>query len=424
MPPRRAFRFLLKPSTWVVPYVALWFGVGLLPFQPTDLDIFFWPSAKVAVTGHPLLVYTAGGHDTYPNANGPLALVPLSAVGVLVNAFGWLDAATPRRAIALAFFSLFLLLMAREAVRAIDRLRGRPLRGYLRLFAYGAMALCPQAWQSVAGYGHIEQPLEIWLLLISARMLEGEKPGRAGVAFALGILSRSSAVLLAVPLTLAAWQRKPASALKLLVATGATAAAGLAPFLLADPSDVIHSLFTYRGGLVVGAGSVWSLTYGSRLEGVVQHWDIAAVLAVGVAANAWLALRPGGLAGARLFAGMALSSTAFAMLAKTVWAYYLFEAFVFGAVWAWSRWRQQDGLVRLVLVPLAISVYGMIAEIGSEPGLQTNLIQLEGAAMFVMMSLTAIWILWLDAATGPQASGISPALQPLQSHGYGSESAD
>src|ERR1700745_1101489 len=118
---------LSKPSTWFAPYVALWFVVGLLPFQPTDLDLFFWPSAKLAVAGDPLLVYAAGGHDSYPNANGPLALLPLSAIGVFLNAFGWLDASTQRRAVALAVFSIFLLLMTREAVNAIERIRGRPL---------------------------------------------------------------------------------------------------------------------------------------------------------------------------------------------------------------------------------------------------------------------------------------------------------
>ena len=49
-------RLLSNPRTWIAPYVLLWFGVGLLPFQPTDLDIFFWPSAHVAADGHPLLV--------------------------------------------------------------------------------------------------------------------------------------------------------------------------------------------------------------------------------------------------------------------------------------------------------------------------------------------------------------------------------
>jgi len=408
---------LLKPSTWVVPYVVLWFGVGFLPIQPTDLDIFFWPSAKLAVTGHPLLVYSAAGNNAYPNANGPLALVPLTAVGLFVNAFGWLDSTTPRRAVALAVFSVFLLLMSREAVAAIERIRGTRLTGYPRLFAYAVMTLSPQAWQSVAGYGHIEQPIEIWLLLVAARLVDREQPARAGVAFGLAVLSRSSAVLLGVPLSLASWQRRPSSALKLMAATAATAAAGLLPFLLADTSDVIHSLFTYRGGLVVGAGSIWSLTYGSRLEAVVQHWDIAAVAAVGVAANLWLAARPGGLSGSRLFAAMALSSASFAMLAKTVWAYYLFEVFVFGTVWAFGRWKPADGIVRLVLVPIAISMLGLLAEIGSEQGLATNLVQLEGAGMFAALGLTASWMLWVAGGGGRPDAGISSAPVPLDQHG-------
>jgi hypothetical protein len=410
----RIAALLLKPSTWVLPYVALWFLVGLLPIQPTDLDIFFWPSAKVAVLGHPLLVYSAAGHDPYPNANGPLALVPLSVVGVFVNAFGWLDAPTQRRAVALAAFSVFLLLMSREAVAAIERIRGRPLAPQPRLFAYAVIALSPQAWQSVAGYGHIEQPIEIWMLLIAAKLVAREEAGRAGIAFALAVLSRSSAVLLAVPLGLASWRRRPTATLRFFVAATVTGAAGLLPFLLADPSDVIHSLFTYRGGLVVGAGSIWSLTYGSGLEAVVKHWDIAAVVAVGVAMNLWLATRPGGLDRSRFFAAMTLSSASFALLAKTVWPYYFFEVFVFGTVWAFGRWKPVDGVVRLVFLPLAISVFGMVAEVGSEQGLATRLVQLEGASMFVMLGLTAAWNVWMSSASADsREAGISAAPSPL-----------
>jgi hypothetical protein len=405
---RRLADLLLRPSTWVAPYIALWFVVGLLPIQPTDLDIFFWPSAKVAVLGHPMLVYTASGQDNYPNANGPLALVPLSAVGAFLNLFGWLDAVTQRRAVALAVFSVFLVLMAREAVNTIDRVRGSPVTGYPRLFAYAAIALGPQAWQSVAGYGHIEQPIEIWLVLLAARYVQTEKPARAGIALALAVLSRSSSVLLAVPLGLATWQTRTSAALRLLVAAAVTGAAGLLPFLLADRSDVIHSLFTYRGGLVVGAGSVLSLTHGTPLEAVAQHWDIVAVAAAGVAGNLWLATRPGGLAGSRLFAAMTVSSTSFALLAKTVWPYYLFEVFVFGTVWAFGWWKPAEGTVRLVLLPLAISIFGLVAEAGSEQGLPPNLVAVEGAGMFVMLTLTIAWVLWLSAGA-PRAWNRRPS---------------
>src|SRR3982074_2191650 len=120
---------LVQPRTWAAPFVLLWFVVGLLPFQPTDLDIFFWPSAKVAVGGHPLLIYSAGGQASYPNANGPVALLPLTLLGLVLRPLGWLDATTQRRAFALAVFSIFILLMAKEAVAAIERMRGARLQG-------------------------------------------------------------------------------------------------------------------------------------------------------------------------------------------------------------------------------------------------------------------------------------------------------
>ncbi len=162
---------------------------------------------------------------------------------------------------------------------------------------------------------------------------------------------------------------------------------------------MIHSLFTYRGGLVVGAGSVWSLAHGTPLEAVAQHWDIAAVLAAGVAGNLWLATRPGGLDRSRLFAAMTVSSASFALLAKTVWPYYMFEVFVFGTVWAFGTWKAPEGVVRLILLPLAVSIFAMVAETGPEQGLPPRLVAVEGAGMFVMLTLTVAWMIWLSGGT-------------------------
>lgn len=415
-------RLLSNPRTWIPPYVLLWFGVGLLPFQPTDLDIFFWPSAKVAALGHPLLVYTAGGHALYPNANGPVALIPLSVLATLLNAAGRLDDVTLRRAVALGMFSLFILLMAREAVRAIERLRGGRLHPAVRLLAYAILALSPLAWQSVAGYGHIEQPIEIWLLLLAARWIQEGGPLRAGVAFGAAIMTRSSAVLMSVPFGLATLRRGPRNVITFFVAAVAAAIAILLPFLLADPTDVVHSLFTYRGSLDVGAGSVWSLVRGSPLETVVQHWDIAAIAAVVVATNLWLARRPGLEDEGRLFAAMALTSGSFALLAKTVWPYYFFELLVFGTVWAAGTVRREDGPIRLVLLPVAISIYGLIAEVGSEVNLPLLPVRIEGAAMFVMLVLTLVWLEWF--ATRPAARPRGIAAPAVRLKGHGPERAD
>jgi len=412
---------LLKPRSWIAPYVALWIGVGLLPFQPTDLDIFFWPSAKIAVHGHPFSVYAAGGHALYPNANGPVSLLPLSALGVVLNWVGWLDATAARRGIALGVFCIFVILMAREAVAAIERLRGTPLIPSVRLLVYATLTLSPLVWQSVAGYGHIEQPIEIWLLLVAARWLGESRPLRAGIAFGASILTRSPVVLMSVPLGIAGWRQSRRSALTFFFGAGAAGAAIVLPFLVADPSDVIHSLLTYRGSLKVGAGSVWSLARDSSLETAVQHYDIVLVVAAVLATNLWLA-RGNRLDEGRLFAGMALTSAAFAMLAKTVWPYYFLELYILGSVWAFGTWRPQDGVVRLVLLPIAVSVFGLIAEIGSEQYLPLTLARIEGAAMFVMLALMIAWI--MRFATREPASPAGIATTAVRLKGHGPERAD
>jgi len=381
-------------------YVAVWFVAGFLPLVPTDLDMSFWPSAQIALSGHPLLAYAPGGHLVYPNANGPLSLVPLTAAGALLRAFGWLESFHLRRAVTFAVFSLFILGMAREGVAAIERLRGSRLQGLPRLIAYSALALGGPIWQSLAGYGHIEQAMEVWLGLLAARLLSRGWALRAGCAVGLMVLARSSAALLCVPLLLTAWHRGPARASGFVSVAAATGAAGLLPFLIADPADVVHSLFTYRGSLQVGAGSIWSLTHGGPLETVGQHFDIVFVFAVALAVNLWLASRPGGFTEQRLFAGLALSASCLALLAKTVWPYYVMEAYVFGTVWAIGRWRAGDGLVALLLAPVAISALGLLAEIGSAPGLRPGPVAVEGVAMFILLGA---WMTWTVRAAGRRA---------------------
>jgi hypothetical protein len=411
---RRIAALLLQPRTWVAPYVALWFAVGLLPIQPTDMDIFFWPSAHIAVDGRPLLVYTSRGQADYPNANGPVSLVPLTALGLGLKIFGAEEKQPIRRALALALFSLFWLLMAREALRAVERARAEMLSGYPRLLALGTFAMGPPLWQSLAGYGHIEQPMETWLVLLAVRWLDERHDLNAGVAFALAVMSRSSAILLAVPLAIFSWRRGPAAFVRFACATTVAGAAVLAPFLLADPSDVLHSLFGYRGGLVVGAGSIWSLAHGTSLEPIVQRWDIVPISAAVLAANLFLASRPGGFTQLRLFAAMALTSAGFALLAKTVWPYYFVEVYIFGTVWAFARWRPAENPVRLVFFPLAISVYGLVAEIGSAEGLPANLVAIEGAGMFVMVALTTAWIAVLAAGPREARPGMVASPTPFQ----------
>jgi hypothetical protein len=383
-------------------YVALWFWAGFVPIVPTDLDISFWPSAQVALAGHPLLVYAPAGQQPYPNANGPLSLVPLTAAGAIVRALGWQGDVQLRRSVAFAIFSLFILGMAREAVGAIDRLRGRRLDGLPRLLAYGTLALGSPLWQSLAGYGHIEQAMEVWLALLAVRWLNRGWALRAGIAVGLMVLARSVAALLCLPLVLTAWRLGSTRAAGFLASAAVTGLAGLLPFLVADPADVEHSLFTYRGSLPIGAGSIWNIARGGPLGAVGQHYDIVFVTALALALNLWLASRPGGFTEQRLFAGMALTASCLALLAKTVWPYYLMEAYVFATVWAFGRWRAGDGWFALLMAPAAISVLGALAEFGSTPGLQLGPIGVEGVAMFVLLGA---WMLWTALLAGGPIRG-------------------
>ncbi|HEV2238022.1 MAG TPA: hypothetical protein VGR57_15280, partial [Ktedonobacterales bacterium] len=261
-------------------YIAAAGLIGLFPIDPTDLDAFFFPSARIAVMGHPLLVYSLHYQEIYPNANGPLSLVPLTAVAELAQRLGWLDEPSLRRMLVMAAFSVFTLLLAWEAVAAVDRLRGRPLTGAVRLFAYAVFTITPDLWHGFWLYGHIEQPLTLWLLLLALRLLaEGRMPW-AGVALGLTVLGRSSSVvyLIAVVALLLA-RRRWLGALYCLAGAAITVGLGLLPFFLGDRTGVTFSLFTFRGALGVSGGSLLGLTIGTPLEAFAQSHDSTLVLA-------------------------------------------------------------------------------------------------------------------------------------------------
>ena len=153
----------------------------------------------------------------------------------------------------------------------------------------------------------------------------------------------------------------------------------------------------------------------------MQHYDIVAIVAVVLATNLWLA-RGNRLDEGHLFAGMTVTAAAFAMLAKTVWPYYFLEVYVLGSVWTFGTWRARDGALRLVLVPIAVSVFGLIAEIGSEQYLPLPLVRIEGTALFVMLSLLIVWIMWL--ARREPATPAEIATTAVRLKGRGPERAD
>jgi hypothetical protein len=348
-------------------YVVAWGVGGFLVTITTDLDAFFLPSARIALAGHPLLVYAVRFKTLYPNANGPLSLIPLTAVARLGAELGWLDDIRLRHMLVMAAFSVFALLMAREGTIAVERLRGAKLRGIWRVLVYGIFAASPTLWHGVLFYGHIEQPIAIGLTLFSVRALSEGKPGRAGLSLGLAILARSMVVVYIVPLVvlLIANHRRSAAAWFGGIAV-ITVMLGLLPFYLADSRDVVFSLATFRATLPVGGGSILRLTVGTPYESLAQHSDIvfaaAAVLLVSlIGVHARHKLEPGGR---DVYGLLALAGTCFTILMKTVWPYYFVDLQILAVVWwlgepgSWTWKRCWLGM----LLPAFFSGCALLAE--------------------------------------------------------------
>jgi hypothetical protein len=352
-----------RAATWALGliYAVAWAMAGWLWTGPlNDLDYFFFPAVRIALRGHPLLIYSARFQEIIANDNGPLGLVPLTAVAAVASQLGWLGDDRLRRMLVLAAFSIFALLMAREAVAAIDRLRGTSLAGISRLLAYGVFTASPTLWIAVLGYGHIELPMTLWLVLLAVRRLAGGRPAVAGITIGLAMLTRSLAALPLIPLGLLLLARSRWRMVGWLAGSAAlTVALGLLPFVLADPKDTIYSLVTHRGSLPLGGGSIWQLVVGTPYQWVPQHADVLFVLGSAVVASLIvLRARPDLEPTSRdIFGLLALTALTLPLLAKGVWPYYFLEAYVFGAVWwlgqadplAWGR-RLVEGAVPLIAV--------------------------------------------------------------------------
>lgn len=389
-----------RVATWVfgLGYAAAWAIVGYLWSGPlTDLDYFFLPAVRIALSGHPLLVYAVRFQTVIANDNGPLGLVPLTAVAGIASWLNW-DDKRLLRALVLAAFSLFTLLMAREAVGAIDRLRGASLAGLSRVLVYGLFAGSPTLLNAVLGYGHVEQPMTLWLVLFAVRSLASGRPTRAGIIFGLALLTRSLAALPLIPLALLLVVRGRWRAVAWLAGSaGVTVTLGVLPFLIADPKDTIYSLLTHRGSLPVSGGSIWQLVVETPFQWVPQHFDVLFVFGLAVVMSlVVIAARKDLEPSSRDFYGLlALTALALPLLAKSVWPYYFLDAYVFGGIW-WLGQAAPLALGRRLIaaaIPIVATMGTLLTEyqMGSIGG-QMRLIEgvAMGLALVVLMVALAI----------------------------------
>lgn len=310
--------------------------VAVLFYAPSDLDGFRWPMAEMVLHGHPLLVYSVHVGQ-WRSDDGPLSLLPLTVVAAVANALGWQDSIHLRADLTVALFGVFSLLLAREAVMAIEAGRGRLRRP---LAAAAPFLLAPPLWIGIVGYGHVDLPVELWLTLLAVRLLGRGNTVRAGFCLGLAVLTRTTVVLTAIPLALIlVSDRRTRSAAALAGTAALTVVLGLLPFLIANARDTVQSLVTYRGDVPTLGGSFWELVQGTPWAGFVQHWDAlafgGAAVVVSAAAVRW---RPGGgVAAPRVYALLAVSAACLPLFAKSVWPYYLVDPYIFAAIWWLGR---------------------------------------------------------------------------------------
>lgn len=390
-------RAVMRIASWAlgVAYAAAWAVAGWLWTGPlNDLDNFFLPAVRIVLSGHPLLIYTVRYQGIIANDNGPLGLVPLTPVAAVLAQLGWLDDPRLRRMLVLGVFAIFSLLMAREAVAAIDRLRGVSLAGPSRLLTYGAFAASPTLWNSVLGYGHIEQPMTLWLILLAVRSTARDRSTVAGIGFGLAILTRTLAALPLIPLALVLLARGRFRALAWLGGSAVLVVAlGLFPFLVVDRTDTIYSLVSHRAHLPVGGGSLWQMLVGTPYQWIPQQGDVLFVLGLAVLLSlVVIAARKDLEPSSRdLFGLLALTALALPLLAKSVWPYYFLDAYLFGAIWWLGRPRPLavGRSITGAAIPLIATVGTLLTEY--EMGSTDWPLRLrEGVAMGVVIGILVV----------------------------------
>jgi hypothetical protein len=326
----------------------------VLKTTPSDLDIYFWPSAETVVSGHPLLIYSTNLNAIFFNDNGPVGLIPLVPIAALANALGWAGSLAGRAAVTGGVASLFALLLAYQAVRFIAAARG-PVRRPLVVAC--AVLLAPALWIAILDYGHIEQPIEVSMVLLAVTWFLRGRGASTGVALGAAILTRTIAGFCLIPLVLAAFAaHRGRQGVTIGLAAIVTVAAGIAPFFAADAHAAASALVTYRHNLPIAGGSFWILAPQAPWASLVQYGDayIGAAIAIAIVAVI-LRRRPSvGTTRTWLIGLITVASCCFPLFAKTVFPYYLFEPYAFAAIW----WLARPGSARnwRAVVPLLLTI--------------------------------------------------------------------
>jgi hypothetical protein len=389
-------------------YVAAWtVGSLALKTNPSDLDLYFWPSAENVIGGHPFLIYSAHLRDTYPNANGPLGLVVLLPIAAAANSVGWADNLGARAALTGAMVSILVLLLSYQAFRLVRIAHGGTKR---RIAVIGMMLFAPAIWIAVIDYGHVEQPVEVCCTLLAVAFLNRARWTPAGIGLGAAILARTTALFSLIPFALLPLAtRRVRPAMLVVLASVVTVAAGLAPFVLADAPAAVHSLLAYRGSLPIGGGSFWIVARHTGFADIGRYADVYLALAAATALAAFILRHLSPMTTITGTLGLlTVTSASFPLFAKTVFPYYLVEPYVFGALW-WLA-RSGSALNWRAVVPLILTCDVFLAKVGTLP-LSAGWDVAEGVASSMLVAL-AVVLVTVDLVRSPTrvATARAPAL--------------
>jgi len=317
-------------------------GTSGITAPPGDSDLlsFFFPAAARVIDGQPFAIYAVRAFGDYPNINPPIAIEWMAvlmgaakSVGLpgasacISSGFSVLDC---RALVAFVGFGFlpFVFALGALVLAAVRRLAPNVSPGGAVL-ALGLVILGPLLYLDFTEWRHLEQPLMLCFLVGGVYMLQRGKAGWAAVLLGLAILTRTTAAipviaLLAVLLAERRWR----TMLIVGLGTAMVAVIGLAPFILADPSNALYSLFTWRSSAAIG-NSIWSLVLGTPLASIAARLDQPAAIALALAAG-WFGVRRLGVSsgGAGLWGVMAVGALAVPMLSKLNWPYYSVEPFM------------------------------------------------------------------------------------------------
>ncbi len=424
-----------RRAIWVVVALALLVGVTAtiqgtsgITAPPGDSDLlsFFFPAAARVIDGQPFAIYAVRAFGDYPNINPPLSIEWMAALMGVAKGLGLPGAAACissgfsvldcRALVAFVGFGFlpFVFALGALVLAAIRRLAPDVTPGSAVL-ALGLVILGPLLYLDFTEWRHLEQPLMLCFLVGGVYVLQRGRPVWAAVLLGLAILTRTTAAIPVIALLavlLAEKQWRPMLIVGL--GTALVAVIGLAPFILADPSNALYSLFTWRSGAAIG-NSIWSLVAGTPLSSIAARLDQPAAIALALAAG-WFGVRRLGVTsqGAGLWGVMAIGALAVPMLSKLNWPYYAVEPFMLLLVFeiavlakssaasvalspagaaegATDRWRGPIPLVSILFLAAALTLGQFMGNHSVTNG--GIVLRLMGVTQFAVMGVFA-WGVW------------------------------